>query len=151
MVDNNEIRKVLNVAGACHGIELKLVEDTVGFGAVVLNSKLTKSVQLANLGDIGAKFVWDTSLCKNYFTISPETGTIPAHEDVYFDITFHPNVVDNDIRFNKVKCSIHGSEPLYINLLGKCIDQPKDSIQELRFETVVRTPTTKKVTVKNPT
>jgi hydrocephalus-inducing protein len=70
---------------------------------------------------------------------------------VYFDVTFHPNVVDNDIRFNKVKCSIQGSDPLYINLLGKCIDQPKDSIQELRFETVVRTPTTKKVTIKNPT
>ena len=104
--DNNEVRKILNVAGACHGIELKLVEDTVGFGAVVLNSKLTKSVQLANLGDIGAKFAWETGLCKNYFTISPETGSIPAHEDVYFDITFHPNVIDNDIRFNKVKCSI---------------------------------------------
>lgn len=44
MVDNNEVRKVMTVAGACHGIELKLVEDTLGFGAVVVNSKLTKSV-----------------------------------------------------------------------------------------------------------
>ena len=71
IVDNNEVRKLLTVAGACHGVELKLMEDTAGFGAVVINSKLTRTVQLSNLGDVGAKFNWDVSLCKNYFTINP--------------------------------------------------------------------------------
>lgn len=102
------------------------MEETVGFGAVVINSKLTKMVQLTNLGDISAKFQWETQLCKNYFTIHPLQGTIPAHEDLHFEITFHPNAIDNDIKFNKVKCLIHNSEPLYLNLLGKCIEQPKD-------------------------
>lgn len=56
------------------------------------------------------------------FTIDPQHGVIPPHEDLYFDITFHPNVIDNDIRFNKVKCHIDGlGEPLFINLLGKCV------------------------------
>jgi len=64
-VDNNEVRKLLTVSGACHGVELKLMEDTCGFGAVVVNSKMMKTVQLANLGDVGAKFNWDTALCKN--------------------------------------------------------------------------------------
>jgi hydrocephalus-inducing protein len=32
------------MAGACHGIELKLMEDTIGFGGVVINSRLTKTV-----------------------------------------------------------------------------------------------------------
>ena len=71
IVDNNEQRKLLTVSGACHGIELKLMEDTLGFGSVVVGSKLTKSVQLCNLGDIGAKYSWDTALCKNYFTVAP--------------------------------------------------------------------------------
>ena len=44
IVDNNEVRKILTVAGACHGVELKLMEDTCGFGGVVVNSKLTKTV-----------------------------------------------------------------------------------------------------------
>jgi hydrocephalus-inducing protein len=44
IVDNNEVRKLLTVAGACHGVELKLMEDTCGFGAVVVNSKLSKTV-----------------------------------------------------------------------------------------------------------
>ncbi|CAD8206755.1 unnamed protein product [Paramecium octaurelia] len=151
IVENNEVRKLLTLQGACHGIELKLMEDTIGFGGVVINSRLTKNVQLSNLGDVAAKFQWDTSFCKNYFTITPLSGTLPAHEDLQFQITFHPNAIDNDIRFDKVKCLIQNSDPLYLNLLGKCIEQPKEQIQEVKFETVVRVPTSKKVTVKNPT
>lgn len=59
----------MNIAGACHGIELKLMEDTVGFGSVVINSKFSKKVQLANLGDIGAKFEWEVDFCKQFFSI----------------------------------------------------------------------------------
>lgn len=42
IVDNNEEKKLLIMSGACYGIELKLMEDVIGFGAVTLNSKLTK-------------------------------------------------------------------------------------------------------------
>lgn len=35
---------------------MKLMEDTVGFGTVVVNSKISKTVQLSNFGDIGSKF-----------------------------------------------------------------------------------------------
>ena len=59
---------------------------------------------MANLGDIGAKFEWETQFCSKYFTIEPLSGYLPAHEDIYFTVTFHPNVVNNDIRFSKVKC-----------------------------------------------
>lgn len=59
IVENGEERKLLNIKGACHGVELKLMEDTIGFGAVVINSKFSKNVQLANLGDVGCKFSWD--------------------------------------------------------------------------------------------
>lgn len=97
------------------------MEDTIGFGVVVIHSKKTKSLQLSNLGDIGAKFEWDFQYCKKYFSISPERGFLPPHEDSFFTITFHPEVVDSDIRFNKVKCEIEGSNPLHINLLGKCV------------------------------
>lgn len=52
-------------------------------------------------------------------------------------MTFHPNVADNDIRF-KVKCKVDGSESLFVNLVGKCIPQPADTIQELKFNCLVR-------------
>ena len=46
---------------------------------------------------------------------------IPAHENMIFNITFHPNVVNNDISFSKVKCNVEGAEPLFLNLFGKCV------------------------------
>lgn len=126
------------------------MEDTIGFGMVVLHSKKKKRLQLSNLGDIGAKFEWDFTYCQNYFSITPDKGFLPPHEDSFFTITFHPEVVDSDIRFNNVLCKIDGSDSLHINLLGKCIPQPLDSIQDLKFATVVRTQAKNKVTLKNP-
>ena len=38
-----------------------------------------------------------------------------------------------------------------MNLVGKCIPQPEDTIQELKFDCMVRKETTQKVTIKNPT
>ena len=37
------------------------MEDTVGFGTVVAKSMTSKQVQLANLGDIGARYSWSTT------------------------------------------------------------------------------------------
>lgn len=72
IIENQEERKLLKVSGACHGIELKIMEDTIGFGSVVINSKFTRQVQMINLGDIGAHFTWDTRFCEQFFTISPK-------------------------------------------------------------------------------
>ena len=44
IVENQEVRKLLTVQGASHGVELKLIENTVGFGAVVIHSKLTRTI-----------------------------------------------------------------------------------------------------------
>lgn len=63
IIQNQEKRKLLSVQTAAHGVELKLMEETVGFGTVVSNSKVSKSIQLANLGDIGTRFEWDTTFC----------------------------------------------------------------------------------------
>ena len=116
---------------------------------MVINSKLSKAVQLSNLGDVGAKFSWDTIFCDKYFGISPKKGYLPAHEDMQFEITFHPNVLDTDIRF-KVKCNIEDADPLFLSLRGKCIEQPKENVQTLKFDTVVRTSKSQKVQLKNP-
>ncbi len=150
LVENQEKRNLLTVKGQVHGVELKLLEQTVGFGAVVVNSKLTRTIQLSNLGDIGCHFSWDTRFCRRFFTIAPESGFLPPHDELNLDITFHPDVIDNDIRFMKVKCAIQESDPIFINLIGKCIQQPQEHIQELAFETEVRKPNVQTVQVRNP-
>lgn len=118
-IKGNETRKLFTVKGVTHGIELKLMEEVVGFGTVVKGSRLTKQLQLANFGDVRAKFKWDMKLCSKNFTISPESGYIPPNEDIYLDITFHPNKVDDDISAKNIKCEYSGGGSLSLTLMGK--------------------------------
>ena len=79
IIENQEKKQLLNIFGTAHGIEMKLMEDTVGFGTVVVNSKITKTIQLSNFGDIGSKFEWDTLFCGKFFTIQPQKGYLLPH------------------------------------------------------------------------
>ena len=102
-IKGNETRKLFTVQGVSHGIELKLMEEVVGFGSVIKGSRLSKQLQLANFGDIRAKFKWDSKAYARNFTITPDSGYIPPHEDIYLEITFHPRKVDNDICVKDIK------------------------------------------------
>jgi hydrocephalus-inducing protein len=150
-IKGNEARKLFTVKGVSHGIELKLMEEVVGFGSVIKGSRLTKQLQLANFGDIRAKFKWDTKAYSKNFTIFPESGYIPPHEDIYLEITFHPNRVDDDICAKNIKCEYTGGSSLSLTLMGKCIAQDKEATKEIHFETVVRKATTQNVSINNPT
>lgn len=149
IAENEEVHKLLYIQGSCHGMELKLMEDTLGFASVVVGSKLTKSIQLNNLGDIGAKFHWDTTFCNTLFSITPEKGFLPANDSMYFDVSFHPNVIDN-CRF-AIKCMVENSTPLNLTLLGRGVQQSTEAVQEIKFETIVRTAVKNKIVIKNPT
>ena len=118
-IKGNETRKLFTVLGVSHGIELKLMEEVIGFGSVIKGSRLTKQLQLANFGDIRAKFKWDTKAYAKNFTISPDNGYIPPHEDIYLDVTFHPRRVDNDITIKDIKCEYTGNGTLSLSLMGK--------------------------------
>lgn len=146
---NGETRKLCTVNGACHGMELKLMEEAVSFGAVVHGSHQSRKLQLINLGDLPCTFQWDSARYAGMFTITPEKGTVQPNTDITFDITFHPNRIESNIKYEKVACNIQGGEPLYLTLLGTCISAPTESIKDLKFETIVRESQTLKVPVAN--
>lgn len=54
VVQPNEPRKLISLHGVSHGIELKLMDEVVAFGSVVKGSRLTKTLQLSNFGDVKA-------------------------------------------------------------------------------------------------
>eukprot|EP00743_Colponemidia_sp_Colp-15_P000860 GILK01000949.1.p1 GENE.GILK01000949.1~~GILK01000949.1.p1 ORF type:complete len:1078 (+),score=227.51 GILK01000949.1:666-3899(+) len=147
----SELKRLLVCSGACHGLEMKLLEDSIGFGTVVQNSRSTKRVQLSNFGDIGARFKWETRLIHGLFTIQPSEGFLSAHDELMLDVTFHPTQVDHDIRFDKIPCYVDGGETLYVTLTGKCISQPSDATKEISFATKARETVTDRVKIENPT
>jgi hydrocephalus-inducing protein len=60
--------KLVEVSGTCHGVGAAFDIDTLDFGIIVKNSKLTKLLKLENIGDIGTKFHFtDTELFKPHF------------------------------------------------------------------------------------
>ena len=150
-IKGNETGKLFTVQGVSHGIELKLMEEVVGFGSVVKGSRLTKQLQMANFGDVRAKFKWDTKAYSKNFTIHPDDGYIPPNEDLYLEITFHPKKVDDDISAKNIKCEYSGGGTMSLTLMGKCVAQDDDSTKEIQFETEVRKATTQSVTINNPT
>ena len=147
---NGETKKLLSISGACHGIELKLMEEVVSFGNVIIGSNQSKKIQLLNIGDMPCSFQWDSSKYKESFTIAPDSGTIQSNTEVYFEVTFHPKAVATEIRISKVQCSIAGSEPLFVTLHGSAIAPPAESTKELLFDPIVRETRVQKVQVKNP-
>lgn len=91
---------LLAVSGCCHGFDIHFDMDSVAFGAVVKGSRLTKHLLLTNTGDIGAKFRWDPRQFAPDFSITPVQGYISPGMEVPFDITFAPQKIASDVRYD---------------------------------------------------
>ena len=143
-----EKRKLLAVKGVAHGIELKIMDEILAFGNVVKDSRLTKTLQMSNFGDVKANFAWDTKNFSKNFTISPDKGYVNPNSNLDLEVTFHPKTVDPDLR-QKVTCEVTGGDPINLTMMGKCVAQEGSQTQELKFQTVVRKATNQTVTIQN--
>lgn len=148
-VEPNEPRKLISLHGVSHGIELKLMDEVVAFGSVVRGSRLTKSLQLSNFGDVKAYYKWESQLYSKNFTISPESGYINPNSNLDLEVTFHPGEADPDIRYSKVPCHIKGGDNLELTLMGKSVEQDLTTTEVLTFTTKVRQTNCLSVTVQN--
>ena len=104
-------RKLCTLRGTAHGIELKIMDEVLAFGQVVKDSRLTKSLQMSNFGDVKANFEWDASKFSQNFTISPARGYVNPNSNLDLEVTFHPKYVDASIS-QKVTCAVQGGEPI---------------------------------------
>ena len=154
-INNSEKRRLLSVTGASYGVDVKMVGEMPTFGVVTVNSNAIRTITLRNFGDIPAVFHWNqfANNKKDYtkfFSISPQKGTIPPHEDQIVEIIFHPKELNNSISFEHILCIIDEFDtPIDISLYGRSIECPADSIFEKKIETQVRVPTTFEIKIKN--
>jgi len=140
----DEPRKLMTAHGVAHGIELKLMDEVAAFGNVVQGSRLTKTIQMSNFGDVKANFSWNKNDFTKNFTISPANGYINPNSNLDLEVTFHPRDMD-DTKVTceaKVTCEVKGGEPMTLKMMGKPVSQDASSSQELNFNTVVRKSTT---------
>eukprot|EP01135_Chromosphaera_perkinsii_P007876 Nk52_evm68s1020 gene=Nk52_evmTU68s1020 len=138
------------MTGACHGVEIKLDNDNVAFGAVVQKSQSNRRICIQNTGDVGARYEWDSKRFEPDFSISPLEGYVTAGGEVSFEVNFHPEHLNSDIRYENIECKLEGLPSLFLTLSGMCIAQPPQS-EIVKFNTPVRTKETKTIPLHNKT
>jgi hypothetical protein len=104
---------------------------------------------MSNFGDVKANFAWDKTAFGKHFTIFPASGYINPNSNLDLEVTFHPKVVDTDLRA-KVTCEVKGGETLTLNMMGKAIIQDASDMKELLFNTIVRKDNVQTIKVDNP-
>ncbi|OQR93153.1 hydrocephalus-inducing protein, partial [Thraustotheca clavata] len=144
-------KKLVTLTGSCQGMDVQFETENMSFGSVVYGSQLVKRLLLQNRGDLVAKFQWDLKRLGPDFTIFPSEGVVLPNQDKQFEITFRPLKIDDDIRHDKILCSIEGGDFLTITFTGACVAQLEASIKELVFESHVRKEVSKDITIENKT
>ncbi|CAH0700468.1 unnamed protein product [Spodoptera exigua] len=142
-------RPLVRLSGCATGMSFCFSQNSLQFGRVRKRGCKILKVMLQNKGDFGARFWWQP-LISNEFTISPQYGTIAAHTNVTFTITFRPV---NHNPFIKVwaSCNIENYKPLELALYATCVDLGNVQNKTLNMECPVREIHTDYVVVTNPT
>ena len=144
-----QAHQLLSIEGCCHGILVELDHGEVQFGSVVVGNQVRRKVLLSNTGDIGTRFQWDFSAAKEYFDIAPLQGYVPPGSDLALTVLFTPRRVQQDIRFEQLKCDIEGGAPLFLTLSANSVAQQVER-EAIQFSTAVRHAEVKTVKISNP-
>ena len=146
---NGRPRPLLQLAGACVAMEFALEMDQLSFGQAALNTRVMRRLMLQNLGDMPSTFRLDGKMVAPDFTITPLEGYLQPNEDVNLEVTFHPQRVSRDIRYERIPLYVDGQPPLALTLTGMCVEAEAEA-QVVAFKTCVRQPAAQSLTVKNP-
>ena len=144
-------RKLISLSGKGQGVEVALDTDSLPFGSVVTNSSKVQKLGLENSGDIAITYSWQEATFGQNFSITPLSGKLQPNSETAFDVVFHPNDIDDDIRQDNITLMVPGLTPLTLTATGACIDQPQDATQVLQFNSIARKKEEKSITFTNPT
>ncbi|KAM6946364.1 hydrocephalus-inducing protein homolog [Aplochiton taeniatus] len=119
------LRPLVALTGCCQGVEVRLDQDYLPFGAVVQRCRATRRIMMANTGDIGARFQWDIERFGPDFSIAPAEGYICPGTEMPLDVTFAPVEPSQELRYDNLACSVEGAaKPTTLTLAGSCIPPP---------------------------
>jgi len=127
---------LLQVSGACLGVEAKLANEQIAFGPVVRGSRLVKHVVISNTGDVGTKFAWNATQLSPHFSVVPTDGFLSPNQDLRLEVHFHPTELASEIRRDKMRCTVEGGNTQFLTLTGACVDAEQDATP-VSFQTQV--------------
>ncbi|XP_054633597.1 hydrocephalus-inducing protein homolog [Dunckerocampus dactyliophorus] len=145
------LHPLLTIQGCCKGVEVRLDQDHLGFGAIVQHCQAKKKVVMMNTGELCARFHWKTEDFPPELSITPTKGCIQPGTEVPVEVTFSPKNLNNDSRYENLSCYIEGfSSRITLTVTGSCI--ATSYIKEVvTFVCPVRCSHTQTLYVVNPT
>ncbi|XP_036144321.1 LOW QUALITY PROTEIN: hydrocephalus-inducing protein [Monomorium pharaonis] len=146
---NSMIQPLFILRGSCIGAEFRLSRTYIPFGIVVQGCLSEAKVVLLNMGDIGARFKWNTLKLPGDFSIVPATGYCSPGMDVNFVVSFRPTRHDSLIEGNAT-LEIERYGDLGVNITGASCKLP-DPVDTLFFSCCVREKTMRSLNIENDT
>ncbi|KAL6429109.1 hypothetical protein ACFW04_008114 [Cataglyphis niger] len=146
---NSTIQPLFILRGSCIGAEFRLSRTCISFGVIVQGCLSETKVVLLNIGDIGARFKWNTSKLPRDFSIVPTTGYCSPGMNVNFIVSFRPTQHNNLIEGDAL-LEIEKYKALGLKVTGGCCKLP-DPIDTLFFSCHVREKLMKSINVENDT
>ena len=129
-------RPLFAVHGSCQGMAVQLSMDTLNFGSVCEGSRLSKTVQILNTGDIGSRWAW-TGARSGHFTVAPSSGFVAPQSDSLVTVTFHPATVASGLQ-EMLMCELDDLQPALLRVLGECVPRPSEASAQHDFACAVR-------------
>ncbi|XP_051916753.1 hydrocephalus-inducing protein homolog isoform X2 [Hippocampus zosterae] len=145
------LHPLLSIQGCCQGVEVRLEQDHLGFGAVVQHCQGKKKVVIINTGELCARFQWKTEDFPPELSVHPSKGSIQPGTEVPLEFTFAPVRLNNDSRYENLTCCIEGTaSPITLTVTGSCITAASNK-EVINFSCPVRGSHTQTLSVVNPT
>lgn len=104
--------QLLVVHGKAEGVEASFDTDCMNFGTVSEGSQRTKRLHLLNTGDLPVTFAWRSDSLGRYFIVNPLRGTVPAHSEQAFDVTFQPTDIKGEVQQDNMILTLSEAPPL---------------------------------------
>ncbi len=141
----SDARPLLSMHGSCQGMQVQLSMDVLNFGAVCVGSRLSKTLQILNTGDIGTHWSWQSARSGD-FSVSPSSGFVAPQSDSLVTITFHPAREAESLQ-HVLQCSFDDFPSSKLQLFGECVSRPAEASEQHDFTCAVRASQTLNITL----
>lgn len=103
------------IHGKAEGHEISFDTENINFGTVSEGSHRTKRLQLLNTGDFPVSFAWIDDSLGRFFSVRPLRGTVLAHSDQVFEVTFQPTNLEGEVQQDNITLTMSGLPPLQLS------------------------------------
>jgi len=136
-IASGDPRSLFSVQGSCQGMAVQLSMDVMSFGSVCEGSRLSKTMQILNTGDIGTRWQWRPLRSGSAYSVSPASGFVAPQSDNLVSVTFCPAAAALSLQ-ETLLCDFEDAQACALRVYGECVPRPREAGAQHAFQCAVR-------------